>query len=192
MMAYFKLKYVLEQGHRPEYLVLPLDYHSFSSYWINGVDYYNDLSPVRHGELRDVIGLNVWVMSMVKKHLPLTSSFNRRQFVWYMVKRVSGVWAGNYSVSRTYVIFPHGQFISLREGFATKGARETRGIGRWAISGENECLDRESGLDGVFPKDSGVMRGPSYSPRRGEISAVGAVCYFAADQPGSCPGRPGL
>lgn len=124
IMTYMKLKYVLDQGQRPTCLILSLDYHNLSSYRINGADYSNYLEFDTARTMRETIGLKAWSRSLAKKHLPLLSSFNRRQFVEYLMKRLRMLKMGESGVSRTFTILPNGQLVSLRDGLTTKSLDE--------------------------------------------------------------------
>lgn len=130
VMSYFKLKYVLDQGQRPSYVVLPLDYHSFSFYRLNGADYSNYLDLDQSGELRKAIGIKAVVKGVAKAYLPLTSSFNRQQLVEYVMKRLKGGVVRDSASLRSFAVSPNGHLVSLRSGFSTKSSEERTSLAR--------------------------------------------------------------
>jgi|CXWL01.1.fsa_nt_gi hypothetical protein len=117
VMTYFKLKYALAKGHRPSYVVLPLDLHSFSVYRSIGTDYSNALSFTTSEELRKVVGFQAWAKSVIKSYLPLTSTFNRQQFLEYGIKRLKSCVFGEKEVLKKFTVSKRGHLESHQKGF---------------------------------------------------------------------------
>ncbi|MHB8481157.1 MAG: hypothetical protein ACYDBV_00240 [Nitrospiria bacterium] len=114
IMTYLKLKYAVGEKKEIKYIVLPLDFHIFSDYRRNGSDYsrYFLLSSIN--KIYQIVGIRDILKSVLKYYLPLSSYYNRQQFIEYLFRKLKIVLShhSDNKVSKNISISEYGHITS--------------------------------------------------------------------------------